>query len=381
MKRTIVISAVNLRKGGTLTILRQCLSFLSSEANRQGWRIIALVHRRDLADYPHIEYIELPWAIDGWAKRLWCEYMTMHRISKELESIDLWLSLHDTTPRVRAARQAVYCQTSFPFLKWHWGDFRFDPKIPLFALFTRFAYQIGIRRNRYLIVQQEWLRRGFSKMFGIAAERFIVAPPPRNAQLPASLSSLSRGEEDVPYRFFFASTPDTHKGFETLAEATQLLERRVGCGAFETIMTIRGDENKYAQYLKARWGEVRSLHFAGLMDRDRLYAHYASTDCFVFPSRVETWGLPITEFLETCHTLGVSKPVLLADLPYAHETSAGGERVAFFPVEDAAKLADLMEQALCGKLATQSITREEVSAPYAQDWSALFEILLGEVNT
>ena len=29
--KQIVISAVNLRKGGTLTILRQCLAFLSSE--------------------------------------------------------------------------------------------------------------------------------------------------------------------------------------------------------------------------------------------------------------------------------------------------------------------------------------------------------------
>ena len=141
MKR-IVISAVNLRKGGTLTILRQCLSFLSEWAPKAGYEVVALVHRRELAYYPSIQYIELPWAADSWLKRLWCEYHTMGKISQELgEGTELWLSLHDTTPRVKALRQAVYCQTSFPFMKWRLRDFSFDPKIPLFTMLTKFAYQ------------------------------------------------------------------------------------------------------------------------------------------------------------------------------------------------------------------------------------------------
>ena len=35
----------------------------------------ALVHKRELADYPHIEYIEMPDVIKGWGRRLWCEYV------------------------------------------------------------------------------------------------------------------------------------------------------------------------------------------------------------------------------------------------------------------------------------------------------------------
>ena len=237
--KQIVISAVNLRKGGTLTILRQCLAFLSEWAPVHGYQVTALVHKRELADYPHIHYIELPWAIDGWEKRLWCEYVTMGRISRELGEIDLWFSLHDTTPRVQAKRQAVYCQTSFPFLRWRWSDFRFDKKIPLFAMFTRFAYQFGIRRNRYLVVQQQWLREGFSQMFGLPQERFIVAPPQRE---PAMRIKAEHQGKHIP-TFLFASTPDVHKNFELLAEATRLLEQRIGVGKFRTIFTVKGDEN------------------------------------------------------------------------------------------------------------------------------------------
>lgn len=376
--RTIVISAVNLRKGGTLTILRQCLSFLSIWGENNKYRIVALVHNRELADYPHIEYIELPWAIESWSKRLWCEYITMHKISKQLGEINLWLSLHDTTPRVKAKNQAVYCQTSFPFLRWMWRDLRFDLKIPLFAIFTRFAYRINIHRNKYLVVQQEWLREGFANMFAISPERFIVAPPERNNMLP----EIPTIESDDRYTFFFASTADSHKNFETLCEASRLLEAEVGTNRFRTIITVAGNENRYAQFLYQGWGDVKSIYFAGLMDKPTLYAHYIQAHCFVFPSRIETWGLPISEFISTNQALGLRKYLLLANLPYAHETSAGYPSRHFFEATNAVQLAQLMKEQMDAPQ-TRQMTKANSAPhqpsyppPYAKNWEELFKILL-----
>ena len=67
VRRTVVISAVNLRKGGTLTVLRDCLQYLSS---RKDLQVTAIVHKRELCDYPCIDYIEIPWSIKGWGRRL-----------------------------------------------------------------------------------------------------------------------------------------------------------------------------------------------------------------------------------------------------------------------------------------------------------------------
>lgn len=364
LRKTIVVSAVNLRKGGTLTILRDCLQYLSSLTKK--YRVVALVHQRELCDYEGIEYLEMPQIIQGWGKRLWCEYVTMYRISKELAPVYLWLSLHDTTPRVKAERQAVYCQTSFPFYQWSWRDFRFDYKIPLFACFTRFAYRINVHSNRFLIVQQEWLRKGLSNMLGVNREKFIVAPPQRNLQkvIPDDI------QKDC-FLFFYASTPDCHKNFETLCEAAKLLEKEVGDGIFKVVLTVKGDENKYASWLKQQWGKVASVEFAGFMNKNRLYGYYHAADCLVFPSKVETWGLPITEFMQT------EKPMLLADLPYAYETAAGSKRTAFFPATNAVALKDEMKRVLFGdysKLKEQS--KKELEFPSAYSWKALFEILL-----
>ena len=365
-KKTIVISAVNLRKGGTLTILRDCLRYLSTLAH--DYRIVAIVHKRELCDYEGIEYIEMPDVIKGWGKRLWCEYVTMKRLSEELAPVYLWLSLHDTSPRVEADRQAVYCQTSFPFYKWSLRDFRMDFKIPLFAMFTKYAYKVNIRSNRYLIVQQNWLREGFSRMFGLDRDKFIVAPPQRKAVEVVPDSIQNQG-----YTFFYASTPDCHKNFEALCEAARLLEDEIGKEKFKVVLTLNGEENKYSRWLYGKWGNVSSIDFAGFMSKERLYGYYKAADCLVFPSKVETWGLPITEFMEASG----DKPMLLSDLPYAHETASGASKVCFFNPSDPKELKERMKELIQDKcVALASVPKLDIEEPKADSWKELFEILL-----
>ena len=368
MKKTIVVSAVNLSKGGTLTILRDCLQYLSELIKSGEYRAVAIVHKKELCDYPGIEYIEMPEVINGWGKRLWCEYVTMKKISKDLFPVYLWFSLHDTSPRVKADRQAVYCQTSFPFYKWSFRDFKMDFKIPLFAMFTKYAYKVNVRSNKYLVVQQNWLREGFHRMLGLEKDRFIVAPPQRKKVevVPEQIG------KDV-FMFFYASTPDCHKNFETLCEAARMLEQDLGKGCFKVVLTLSGKDNKYSQWLKEKWGDVESIDFAGFMTKEKLYGYYQSADCLVFPSKVETWGLPITEFMEAPG----DKPMLLADLPYAHETAAGASQVGFFNPSDPMELKNRMKDLLKNDTtALESVPKLNIEEPKAESWKELFDLLL-----
>lgn len=365
--KTIVVSAVSLRKGGTLTILRDCLEFLSGWAGTAGYRVVALVHKKELAYYPNIDYLEFPDIINRWDKRLWCEYHTMYGISKRLAPVALWLSLHDTTPNVVAERRAVYCQTSFPFLKWNLNDLKFDYKIVLFALFTRFAYRVNIKKNDYLVVQAEWLRKGFAKMFGLSEQKFIVAPPKSNFQPIAKTV-----QKDGAYTFLYPATPDCHKNFEILCKAAQLLENEIGKNRFRVILTINGTENAYSSWIYSNWGMVDSIIFKGFMSKNDLYACYAQADCLVFPSRVETWGLPISEFA------AFNKPMLLADLPYAHETSNGCKQVDFFHPEKAVALKEKMLRLINGDFSLMKQNKSRIlDAPVAYSWGELFKKILG----
>ena len=360
--KLIVISAVNLRKGGTLTILQDCLHELSELAQRGEYRVVALVHRRYLADYPGIEYIEIPWSIRSWLHRLWCEHVTMHGISRQLGDIDLWLSLHDTTPRVKARCQAVYCHNSYPFFRWHWCHLWQNYRIVCFALFTRWIYRVNLHRNNFVIVQSQWFRDAFSQMTGFDKQRTIVFPP---AAPPPTLPNKEGGGKSLS-TFLYPAYPDVHKNIECLCEAAEALEREMGIGRFEVRLTIAPSTNRYSRWLHDKWGHVSSIRFCGFLSKERLNILYANTDCLVFPSCVETWGLPISEFSVT------GRPMVLADLPYAHETAAGCQRVAFFDPNDPNKLKELMRDVLEGRTEHfKEVPDTPISYPFASDWKQI----------
>lgn len=366
--KNVVISAVNIRQGGTLTVLRDCLRFLSG---RPDLHVTALVHKRELCDFPGIDYIEIPWSIDGWGKRLKCEYVTMKGISEELQPVDLWLSLHDTTPNVLAKRQAVYCQTSFPFLKIRLRDFLMNKKIPLFALFTKYAYRKNVHRNDYLIVQQDWLREGLSRMLHVDRKKFIVAPPRFSNPAFEDTSAF----EPVPV-FLYPAIADCHKNFEDLCKAAEKLEKKLGVNAFKVVLTIDGSENRYAAWLRKNWGHVSSIDFHGYMSKEDLYAHYGKAACLVFPSRVETWGLPISEFKPS------GKPMILADLPYARESAAGAQAVSFYEISDIDGLVRQMRLVISRKISNfVRIIPSKPEAPFAPDWESVFSLLLNDEGT
>lgn len=366
--KKIVVSAVNLRKGGTLTILRDCLEYLSGLARTGEYEVIALVHRKDLTPFEGIEFIEMPDVASSWLKRLWCEYVTMNSISKRLSPVYLWLSLHDATPNVKAEKRAVYCHNPFPFYKLKVKDIFLNYRIFCFACFSRYIYRINIRKNELVLVQQQWIRNAFVSMFRLDPSRIAVA-------LPASSSAVAgqsvTAERSGRYTFIFPSYCDVHKNFETVCKAAECLEREVGAGKFRVVLTVSRDENRYTRWLCGRWGGVSSIDFAGFMPKEKLYELYGRSDCLIFPSLVETWGLPISEFA------AFGKPMLLADLPYAHETAAGSRMAAFFSPDDHIELKNMMKRLLLNDVSfLHPVPCLDIEPPVTRSWKELFDLLL-----
>lgn len=366
MRKTIVISAVNIVEAGTLAILKDCLQFLSNIAIEKDLRVVAVVYQKSLVPFPNIEYIETEWPKKRWVNRLWFEYKTSEKISKEIGPVHLWFSLHDTTPTVHAVRRAVYCHNSFSFYKWSINDLLFAPKILMFALFTKFIYKKNIHKNDFLVVQQNWMKEGLRQMFNLNTEKIIVFPSRITSEqlLPKEASSTAL------VRFLYPASPNSHKNFEVIGQAAELLEKR-GVNNFEVVLTVQGNENKYAAWLFKKFGSLKTVNFKGFLKKEGLNELYLTSNCLIFPSKVESWGLPISEFS------GLQRPMILADLPYAHETAAGSELTTFFNPTDFEQLADLMKDVIQNKLsAFKNQPIKKIEPPVAHNWSELFEILI-----
>lgn len=78
--------------------------------------------------------------------------------------------------------------------------------------------------------------------------------------------------------------------------------------------------------LKSRDGKIEYL---GRIPYERVLAMYKACDALVFPSYIETYGLPLIE----AASLGI--PIIAADLPYAREVLAGYDGAMFVAYNDA----------------------------------------------
>ena len=364
LKPRIVLSGVNFVEGGPLAIFVDALHVLA-KGFLDRFDVIAIVHRAELFDVPGISFVEFPKVKSSWLRRLYFEYLQTRSLSRDLAPY-LWLSMHDVTPSTSASVRAVYCHNPAPFYEMPMGELFRDKTFTLFSFFYRFLYRINIGKNDFVIVQQEWLRKEFRKRYPIRT--VIVAhpsiPPFATNDLPAKLAA-HKGR----LLFFYPALARSFKNFELLFEAVCLLEHRRTSG-FEVQVTIDGTENSYARSLRKRFGHLTNITWLGKQTRKRVEEIYMEADCLIFPSKLETWGMPISEWKRT------GKPMLVADLPFAHETVGDYSEVSFLDTRDAPALALSMERIMQGTAKFAGSQSVSIDAPFAVDWPQLFTILL-----
>ena len=356
----VVISAVNFTEGGPLTVLRDCL-LAASLVLPEHWEIIALVHKSDLINIQRVHTIEITDAKKSWFKRLYWEWFGFKKISLDLSPV-LWFSLHDITPRVAARRQAVYCHNPAPFYEISLQEAFREPSFFIFNILYKYFYKLFIRRNFLVIVQQDWLRNKFKRWMPcasiIVAHPILIADKFTAAQAP-KLDNI----------FFYPALPRVFKNIEILCEASRILCNR-GISNFKVRLTINGDENRYARWILDKYGDIPSLSFIGCQSKEAMINEYLKAPVVIFPSKLETWGLPISE------AKAYSLPLLVADLPYAKETVGSYAKVSFFSVDSALSLADLMESIIQKKWIPSGSKAIFPSEPYASGWEELWKILI-----
>ena len=364
LKPTIVLSGVNLAEMGPLMVFRDALASLA-EAYSDKYEIIALVHKKSLFDIPGVTFMEYPNIKSSWLKRLRFEYYECRRISREIKP-HLWFAMHDMTPNVTSEIRAVYCHNSSPFYPFRIQEAVPDWKFGLFTLLYRFLYGINIRSNNYVVVQQDWMRAQFRSRYGV--HKVVVAHPSMD-HLEIPVGEHTHTGAHAHYRFFYPAYPRPFKNMEQILIAARKLEYE-GFDQFEVWLTMNGNETRYAARIKQEFSELSTVKWLGVLPRAEVMRLYGEADCLIFPSKLESWGMPITEFKAT------GRPILAANLPYAHETVGEYGKVAFFGIDNDAQLAALMQQAASGGEVFGRAEETIPDEPFSRDWRELWRILL-----
>lgn len=360
-KPLIVISAIRYFQGGTVVIVDDCLEYVSRNLSQQ-YRIKALVYKKEIyTPREGIEFISFPKARRSAAFRLYYEYVCFKKLSRDWQPV-LWLSMQDSTPNVIAKIQAVYFHNPLLLYNRPFQLFRMQPRLGYIWLLYKLIYTRGIRKNSLVVAQQENVARYLSQQFHIPDKKLLVFPP---AIKPYPV--LQNNDRCV-YTFIYPATALAFKNFRVIFEACAIVNRVND--QYKVYLTITGDENRYIRSLKKKY-PLAQIEYKGFLKREAVFSLYNESDCMLFPSLAETWGLPLSEFALQ------HKPVICAALPYAKETLANYSKVRFFNPHDAKMLAAAMLQAMNNEL---NFDRNAFSytTSVVNNWEEMFSRVLND---
>ena len=345
-------------------MLRSCLE--AAEQLPTDWQIVALVHSKKLVNAARAKIVEIPWSKRTWFHRLYFEWVAAKKIAA-IHDATIWLSLHDVTSNVDCPVRAVYCHNPSPF---YWPTIRetiYEPKFAAFCLMYGLLYGVSISKNQWVVVQQQWLAKEFRERWTINA---LLVAHPESDLAPLRAAVVKRPACRV---FSYPGLPRVYKNIEVVGEAIEILERDPRWRG-EVRLTVSGTESRYARALSRKYSHLKTLRFCGRQSKLEMAAFYEETDCLLFPSKLETWGLPITEFKVT------GRPMIIADLPYAFETVGDYANASFFPASDAAALARQMLDAQDGTFIPTPVDRRPpIAPPDVSTWLGLLQRIVAGV--
>ena len=81
-----------------------------------------------------------------------------------------------------------------------------------------------------------------------------------------------------------------------------------------------------------------NFEFVGDLSFDQVLQYYKSCDLIVFPSYLETYGLPLVEAAK------FGKKILVADLDYAREVLAGYDGARYLPIHSPKAWSDAIHR-------------------------------------
>lgn len=334
---TLFINATAARSSGALSILNQFVSHISSNDGNH-YVLFVDPDYKEIVHQPNIKYIRVD--TKSWRRRIcWDEYGFQQYVHKNGWQPSLIISLQNTGVRFDSKiPQLIYYHQPFPVFHKQWSFFNKQER--LFFLYKHiYSWFVtrSIHTNVSFVVQIPSIKDAFLKRFSITEDKVYVIPPEVQAIDYAEVSLMQFA--DGKRHFIYPATPLLYKNHQLLLQALQLIKSR-DVSLFKRIrlhLTLHENNALGLKELACSLGVDEAIVFEGVLPFQQLLSYYKSMDALLFPSYIETFGLPLLE------AAGAGIAIVASDLPYAHDVIGGYEGVSFLNYEDADVWASAIE--------------------------------------
>ena len=320
MKRILVLASA-CKSSGALTIYKQFLAHLPNyiESNRYYLFIDPSMPQPMIKN---VEYI-----LDS-------DHSYKHRIYMNKKGYMLEMNNRGITPDVifslqntgcvTKCKQVLYYHQPLPFYAQKWNPFkRAERTMFLYKYFYPHFVRRTLNDRTDIIVQIPFIKKGFVKYFNFDVDRVHVSFPDYE-KIDVDRVALHDYNNNC-YNFIYPATPQPYKGHLTIAKALNKIREKDTdlVDKIRVHLTIRENDNKdFYNYITEN-NLTECFVFHGSILHDVLLSFYKASKGLLFPSTIETLGLPLLE----AATFGL--PIIASDLDYAREVTDGYEGIDF----------------------------------------------------
>ncbi len=324
MKLNIFVNATALDARGSYSLIKTFLIELNEEENylkKMGIKLTILVAKKELCSFSteNIKINYEPYPKKSLLHKFLFENSLLPKILKG-SKVDAYLSLQNIglsrieIPQFTLVHQGLLLEN----LKLNELEYKNNIK---YKLIMKWTLKWQVKKITGIIVQTKWMMQAIKKDFNYKGNIKVIRP--KTKDITSNIDSL---EEEVTNKFktnsiklFYPTNEEKYKNNTRLINAIRKYneenERKV-----TLYLTTEGEDEKYIKYLsKVPYGGIYNI--------------YKMSDALIFPSLVESLGLPILEAKQS------NIDLILADLPYGREV--GGESAVFFNPRD---ITDIVEK-------------------------------------
>ena len=340
----IVVNDIAASKGGAMTVLKDFYQCVKENDRENEW--IFLLSDKYLEETENIKVITLPEIKKSGFKKLIFDFFTGKKFIKSLEP-DVVFSMQNIITFGLKVPQVIYMHQSIPFQSVK--NFSFfkgsERKIAVIQHLIGFIIKMSIKRADKTIVQTRWMREAVLQKCKITEDKIVNILP-----TVKDVASIVKREDFDKNRFFYPTAPAMYKNNAAVFAADKILREE-------------GIEHKIVLTLPPE-KSVGQVECVGRLPYEQVLTEY-SKSTLIFPSYIETIGLPLAE------ARAVGSIVLASDCPFCREVLEGYENAYFFKYDDHGELVRLMKAVINEEITVK--TSEKPAVTGEDTWVKVLE--------
>lgn len=328
----ILVYDVAAEDGGGLFVLKNFYEdVIKLQDNENQW--FFLVSTDEVQTVRNIKVIRNTKIKTSYAHRIVFELLELPKLLRKIQP-DLIISLQNAPIGHCKVRQFVYLHQSLQYCPKKFSFLKSDERRTAFRqhIICNF-YKKELPKSEHIFVQTEWIKNATIEWIHYPSNKITVVP----VSLDDSIFPIEKYVGQKSRVFFYPARAEMYKNHEVVIDACRIL-KKAGYTDFKVLFTIKKEDGEYACRLVEK-SRGLPIEFIGTITYENVWKYY-SQSILLFPSYLETCGLPMLEAkIANCR-------ILASDMPFSHEALDGYVNASFFKYNDATDLSNAMKSLL-----------------------------------